>query len=153
MNSLIKLIITEFSNSILFHHIMLLPSVNHLLAILFFPCHLHCCNVFHLVSSAGLKEPLCVYTCMCQVECVGLNGAGVDPDCPELAWRSPLPTEAENRTGAAGSLPLHSSVQGAQLWTTLDSQHNCTLYYTRCAVSTDITQLYIINIINNIYNL
>lgn len=43
-------------------------------------------------NSCDLKEPLWVRTCVCvcEVECVGLNGAEVDPVCPELAWLSTL---------------------------------------------------------------
>lgn len=46
-------------------------------------------------------DVLNVFLFSCEAECVGLNGAGVDPVCPELARLSPLPTEAENRSGPA----------------------------------------------------
>ncbi|CAB1420950.1 unnamed protein product [Pleuronectes platessa] len=63
------------------------------------------------MGSSALHEALDRKTTR-EVECEGLNRAGVDPVCPGLALArsSLLLTEAENRSGASGPLPLHGSL-------------------------------------------
>lgn len=76
------------------------------------------------MSCGGLNKPLYVRTCF-EVECVGLNGARVDPVCPELASLSTLLCPLKLKIGLGlQALSLHTA---HCYWTTLDSQHNSTL--------------------------
>lgn len=123
----------------------LLRNTIHSLSVLstaiFMLCHLRYYNAFHLVFEQCWFERAtsCANVWVCEVECVGLNRAGVHPVCPELAWLSTLLCSLKLKIGL-GLQALSPSAQltaGAQHWTTLDSQHNSTLS-TRCALSPDI---------------